>query len=145
VYLVGVCLYHCSVGVLAVSAPACRHVTASLTHCIALQVALEGLKNILAAGEKQKDMPGSANTNTYGLILEEAGGLDLLESLQNHTQEEIANKAVDILSSYFEAATDDNETAAPGVGTQGMYDFAAYPMNDESHSGGEASFNFGGV
>ena len=62
-----------------------------------LQVALEGLKNILASGERLKDMPGSTNQNVYGVMLEEAGGLDLLENLQNHNVDEIANKALEIL------------------------------------------------
>lgn len=110
----------------------------------AAQVALEGLKNILAAGEKHKDMPGSANTNAYSVLLEDAGGLDLLEGLQNHQSEEIASKAVDILSTYFEAATDDNDGAMPAVGQQGMYQFPQASM-DDSQSGAEASFNFGGV
>ena len=110
-----------------------------------LQVALEGLKNILGAGEKLKDMPGSDNTNAYGVLLEEAGGLDLLENLQNHTMEEIANKAVEVLQTYFEAASDDGE-GGPGVGEQGMYAFGEYQaMGEDAQSGGEASFNFGGV
>ena len=104
-------------------------------------MALEGLKNILAAGERLKDMPGSTNQNAYGIMLEEAGGLDLLENLQNHTSEEIAAKAVEILQTFFEAATDDNDGGMPAVGNAGMYDF----MKEESQSGGEASFNFGGV
>ena len=107
------------------------------------QVALEGLKNILTAGERLKDMPGSSNQNQYGLLLEEAGGLDLLENLQNHTTEDIANKAVDILQSFFEAATDDNDQGMPAVGNAGMYNFGEPMAKDDS--GGEASFNFGGV
>lgn len=106
-----------------------------------VQVALEGLKNILTAGERLKEMPGSTNQNAYGIMLEEAGGLDLLENLQNHTSEDIANKAIDILQSFFEAATDDNDGGMPNVGNQGMYDF----MKEESQSGGEASFNFRAV
>jgi importin subunit alpha-6/7 len=105
---------------------------------------MEGLKNILAAGERLRDMPGSANTNTYSVLLEDAGGLDLLENLQNHPSEDIASKAVEILSTYFEAATDDNEAAIPAIGGQGMYQFPASGM-ENSGSEAEASFNFGGV
>ena len=119
-------------------------------------MSLEGLKNILAAGERLKDMPGSKNQNVYGLMLEEAGGLDLLENLQNHTSNDIAEKALEILTTYFEATTDvEGEGGVPAVGNQGMYDFNAYGggppaglggmKTDDSQSGGEAAFNFGGV
>jgi importin subunit alpha-6/7 len=121
----------------------CHSVSASA----AVQVALEGLKNILSAGERLKEMPGSSSQNPYGLMLEEAGGLDLLENLQNHTTEDIAAKAVDILQSFFEAATDDNDAAMPAVGTAGMYDFGGggAMQRDDSQTGAEASFNFGGL
>jgi hypothetical protein len=109
-----------------------------------LQVAMEGIKNILAAGERLRDMPGSTNTNAYSIILESSGGLDLLENLQNHQSEDIASRAVEILSTYFEAATDDNDAAVPAIGGQGMYQFPASGM-ENSGSEAEASFNFGGV
>lgn len=66
------------------------------------QVALEGLKNILSAAEKLRALPGSNGENVYAAMLEDAGGLDLLENLQNHSSQEISSKAVEILSTFFE-------------------------------------------
>lgn len=110
-----------------------------------MQVSLEGLKNVLEAGDRLKEMPGAASANPFGLLLEEAGGLDLLENLQNHTSEEVAAKAVEILQAYFEAATDDNDASMPAVGNAGMYAFGEGMAKDDSQNGGEASFNFGGL
>jgi importin subunit alpha-6/7 len=107
---------------------------------------MEGIKNILAAGERLRDMPGSANTNTFSVMLEDAGGLDLLENLQSHQSEDVSSRAVEILSTYFEAATDDNDAAVPAIGGQGMYQFPSGAGGMEnSGSEAEASFNFGGV
>jgi hypothetical protein len=46
-----------------------------------ISVALEGLENILKAGEKDK---GATGVNPYATAIEEADGLDKLEALQNH-------------------------------------------------------------
>lgn len=65
-------------------------------------MALEGLKNILSAAEKLRALPGSNGENVYAVMLEDAGGLDLLENLQNHSSEDVSSKAVEILSTFFE-------------------------------------------
>ena len=67
-----------------------------------LQVALEGLKNILSAAEKLRALPGSNGENVYAVMLEDAGGLDLLENLHNHSSDDVSSKAVEILSTLFE-------------------------------------------
>lgn len=109
-----------------------------------LQVALEGLKNILAAAEKLRSLPGSNGENVYAVILEDAGGLDLLENLQNHSSEEISTKAVEILSTFFEVLPED-ENAVPVVDSAGMFNFAGQGMDTSGNSDGQTSFNFGGL
>lgn len=109
-----------------------------------VQVALEGLKNILAAAEKLRSLPGSNGENVYAVILEDAGGLDLLENLQNHSSEEISTKAVEILSTFFEVLPED-ENAVPVVDSAGMFNFAGQGMDTSGNSDGQTSFNFGGL
>eukprot|EP01127_Copromyxa_protea_P023002 TRINITY_DN84_c0_g1_i1.p1 TRINITY_DN84_c0_g1~~TRINITY_DN84_c0_g1_i1.p1 ORF type:complete len:318 (-),score=38.94 TRINITY_DN84_c0_g1_i1:26-979(-) len=63
-------------------------------------VALEGLENILKVGEKDARQTG---INMYTVMLEECGGLDIIEELQSHQNIEIYEKAVNILEMYFAA------------------------------------------
>eukprot|EP00892_Ulva_mutabilis_P006136 jgi/Ulvmu1/3895/UM018_0116.1 len=109
-----------------------------------VQVALEGLKNILSAAEKLRSLPGSNGENVYAVILEDAGGLDLLENLQNHSSDEISAKAVEILSTFFEVLPED-ENAVPVVDSAGMFNFTGQGMDTSGNSDGQTSFNFGGL
>lgn len=114
-----------------------------------MQVALEGIKNILASAEKMRQLPGAQGENVYAIIFEDAGGLDLLESLQNHTSEDISVRAVEILSTFFEVVPED-ENAMPNVDGAGMLNFGtaqggATGAVDPAGSGAAASFNFGGL
>lgn len=101
-------------------------------------VALEGLKNILAAGERLKAQPQFDGQNYFAAALEDAGGLDVIEGLQNHTSAEVANKAVELLTEHFEVLPDE-ENCNPAVDNAGMYNFAAEPAP------GVGAFNFAGV
>lgn len=115
-----------------------------------LQVALEGIKNILASAEKMRQLPGAQGENVYAIIFEDAGGLDLLEGLQNHNSEDISVRAVEILSTFFEVVPED-ENAMPNVDGTGMLNFGAAPQSnatgavDPAGAGGGAAFNFGGL
>eukprot|EP00854_Cymbomonas_tetramitiformis_P019290 gene19290-23059_t len=63
-------------------------------------VVLEGLENILKAGEAEKQ-PGASHINLYAKLIEETKGRDKIEQLQNHPQDAVHCKAVKILESYF--------------------------------------------
>uniref|UniRef100_A0A1B6EDV8 Importin subunit alpha n=1 Tax=Clastoptera arizonana TaxID=38151 RepID=A0A1B6EDV8_9HEMI len=63
-------------------------------------VVLDGLGNILGAAEK------FGGVDSVSLIIEECGGLDKLEQLQTHENEQIYQKCVAIIENYF---TPDNE------------------------------------
>jgi len=66
-------------------------------------VALEGIENILKAGEKD-----SKTGEEYTLQVDECNGIDKMEGLQNHENNDIYEKAVSILETYFHAEEDEN-------------------------------------
>mmetsp|Transcript_3642 Transcript_3642/g.8635 ORF Transcript_3642/g.8635 Transcript_3642/m.8635 type:complete len:567 (-) Transcript_3642:324-2024(-) len=105
-----------------------------------IMVALEGIENILRVGVK--DMPKYDNTNRYAEFVEECGGLDLIEDLQRHENEEIYNKAVNILQIYFDTQEDDEEdhNLAPAVSAEGSQ--FAFGGNYGGDNDGN-TFNFG--
>lgn len=69
-------------------------------------VALEGVENILKVGDKEAQQTGF---NPYCHIVEECFGLDKLEALQNHKNDDIYEKAVNILELYFGAEEEEEE------------------------------------
>lgn len=75
-------------------------------------VALEGLENILKVGEADRvdDSP-----NVFAQLIDEADGLEKIESLQNHTNNDIYEKAMRILENYFGLEDDDAQNLHPEV------------------------------
>ena len=65
-----------------------------------VQVVLDGLNNILKMAGPRSD----AICN----MIEECGGLDKIEHLQNHENEEIYKLAYEIIDNYFSSETDDD-------------------------------------
>lgn len=72
-----------------------------------ITVALEGLENILKVGEK--DAKNTNTVNQFANFVEEAEGLDKIEALQSHQNNDIYEKAVKILENYFAAEEDDTD------------------------------------
>jgi hypothetical protein len=104
-------------------------------------VALEGLENILKVGEAEKELGGANATNPFAQLVDEAEGLDKIEDLQNHTNEDIYEKAVAILESYFDVEDGEEENLAPAVAEGGTYAFGApQGFGAAAPAGG---FNFG--
>lgn len=97
-------------------------------------VALEGLENILKSGEQEANTMGAQNQ--YTTFVDEAEGLDKLENLQNHSNEDVYKKAVQILERFFGLEDEEDATVAPQAGPQG-FAFAA-PTQPPS-----AGFQFG--
>ena len=64
-----------------------------------IQVALDGLENILKVGEMDKDAGGPGATNQYAQFVEEAGGMHSIYNLQNHDNLEIYKKCFYIMDS----------------------------------------------
>lgn len=123
----------------AVTAPLCQLFKAPDPKII--MVALEGIENILRVGVK--DMPKYNGVNKYAEFVEECGGLDLIEELQRHDNEEIYNKAVNILQIYFDTQEEDEEdtTLAPAVNpNQQQFSFGFGKGGGNAPSSG--GFNF---
>lgn len=64
-----------------------------------VEVALNGLDNILKLGDHDSRLNGS--TNPYAIKIEECGGLDKIEFLQGHQNEKIYKKTFQIIETYF--------------------------------------------
>jgi len=95
-------------------------------------VALEGLENLLKVGEKDSKENG---TNEYVLLIEEHRGVDYIEQLQNHPNNEIYDKAVNILETYF-AAEEEDQNTAPVVNTTTQH------FSFDTVDGGPSTFHF---
>uniref|UniRef100_A0A665UT43 Importin subunit alpha n=1 Tax=Echeneis naucrates TaxID=173247 RepID=A0A665UT43_ECHNA len=80
-----------------------------------VQVALNGLENILRLGEQEaKQENNGSGVNPYCSLIEEAYGLDKIEFLQSHDNQEIYQKAFDLIEHYF-GVEDEDTSLAPQV------------------------------
>ncbi|XP_043540975.1 importin subunit alpha-6 isoform X1 [Chiloscyllium plagiosum] len=75
-----------------------------------VQVALNGLENILRLGEQEAKQNGTG-INPYCALIEEAYGLDKIEFLQSHENQEIYQKAFDLIEHYFGIEEEDSSIA----------------------------------
>ncbi|KAK6435614.1 Importin subunit alpha-1 [Oleoguttula sp. CCFEE 5521] len=93
-----------------------------------IQVALDGLENILKVGDMDKEaQQGSGETpvNQYALFIEDCGGMEKIHDCQNNSNEEIYMKAYTIIEKYFsddEGEAEVNELA-PQQGQDGQFGF----------------------
>ncbi|KAM9385422.1 importin subunit alpha-7 [Pholidichthys leucotaenia] len=93
--------------------PLCDLLTVMDTKIV--QVALNGLENILRLGEQEaKQENNGTGVNPYCSIIEEAYGLDKIEFLQSHGNQEIYQKAFDLIERYF-GVEDEDASLAPQV------------------------------
>ena len=101
-----------------------------------IMVALDGLENILRVGEADKER--NAGINQYALFIEEAGGMEKINNLQIHENEEIYKKCYDIIDKYFNEEEDEEaDMAGPSVNESGQFQFN---VNQNVPQGG---FQFG--
>ncbi|KAG8159253.1 hypothetical protein KVR01_010914 [Diaporthe batatas] len=107
-----------------------------------IQVALDGLENILKVGDLDKQAAGDAPDaiNRYALFIEECGGMEKIHECQTNANEEIYMKAYNIIEKYF---SDEDENADDGMaqaqGPNGTFGFGAGANGGQ---GGAAPFNF---
>ncbi|CAM6078468.1 unnamed protein product [Sphagnum tenellum] len=101
-------------------------------------VSLEGLENILKVGEAEKDLGNSSGINLYARYIDEAEGLEKIENLQTHDNNEIYEKAVKILETYWLEEDEDQIVTSAGDEPQGNFNFGS---NQPSVPSG--GFNFG--
>ncbi|XP_051145286.1 importin subunit alpha-like [Andrographis paniculata] len=100
-------------------------------------VCLEGLENILKVGESEKNLGRTGDVNLYAQMIDDAEGLEKIENLQSHDNNDIYEKAVKILETYW--LEEEDETAPPGGGgeQQGGFQFGGGEVNVPS-----GGFNF---
>uniref|UniRef100_A0A673KBP8 Importin subunit alpha n=1 Tax=Sinocyclocheilus rhinocerous TaxID=307959 RepID=A0A673KBP8_9TELE len=87
-----------------------------------VQVALNGLENILRLGEQESKQNGTG-VNPYCAFIEEAYGLDKIEFLQSHENQEIYQKAFDLIEHYFGVEEEDASIVPQVDQNQGQYIF----------------------
>ena len=117
-----------------------------------IQVALDGLENILKVGEIDKEQAGPGGVNQYAQYIEEAGGMVAIHNLQHHENLEIYKKCFYIMDSelepviprtqlisaeFFPDEEEEEAGAAPAVDASGQY---AFQSDVAAPQGG---FNFG--
>lgn len=120
-----------------------------------VMVAMEGIENILRVGRIDAEA-NEDNVNKYAELIEECSGLDYLETLQQHDNEEVYNKAVNILKEFYDSDEQQEMEIAgvqqPQLGENGQQ-FAfgqQQPGNpqdqqlQQQQQQGQQQFNFGG-
>ncbi|PRT54309.1 Importin subunit alpha [Wickerhamiella sorbophila] len=99
-----------------------------------VQVALDGLDNILRVGEAEKDQSNSG-VNEYAIYIEEAGGLDAINDAQQNANDQIYSRAYTIITKYF---SDDGTGEGTGIEPQTAGDTFGFGGAPQSNQG----FNF---
>ncbi|MCJ1229723.1 Importin alpha subunit (Karyopherin alpha subunit) (Serine-rich RNA polymerase I suppressor protein) [Toensbergia leucococca] len=109
-----------------------------------IQVALDGLENILKVGDMDKEAsenPADQNVNHFALFIEEAGGMEKIHECQNNVNEEIYMKAYNMIEKYFsdeEEAGGDMSNGAAQQGEGGSFGFGGQRQQPQQQGG----FNF---
>lgn len=102
-------------------------------------VALEGLENILKVGETDSKAPGGTpDFNQMATYIQDAGGVEKIEQLQMHDNTAIYNKALKILSKYYQGEGEEETGFAPATDGQTFAFGTATPFQPQQ------GFNFGG-
>ena len=87
-------------------------------------VALEALENILKVGACDMQEGGAGAANIYAHLVDEAEGLEKIETLQHHPNNDIYEKAVKIMESYFGLEEEEDQNLAPEIDERsGAYAF----------------------
>ncbi|OXA58195.1 Importin subunit alpha-5 [Folsomia candida] len=97
-----------------------------------IQVALNGLENILKVGESDARATGAVNR--YAVMIEECYGLDKIEFLQSHENMDIYKKVFDMIEQYFSDEEEDTNVA-PSIDPAAPQQFQFNPQQP-------ADFNF---
>lgn len=83
-------------------------------------VCLEGLENILKVGESEKNQGNSGDVNVFAQMIDDAEGLEKIEYVQSHDNNEIYEKAVKILETYWLEEDDEQQVSHDDAPQQGF-------------------------
>jgi len=117
----------------------------TLSNVKVIQVALEGLENILKLGENDK--AHTQGKNLYAIKVEECGGLDQLENLQTVEMfgDEVYERLITIVRKYFGGDQDEAYVREPDVDREtDTFQFGgeAGEMATEDFVGHQSGFSF---
>lgn len=98
--------------------PLCDLLT--ITEATTLNIALDGIENILKVGEIEKDQYHKEH-NEYAIFVEEAGGVDKISELQQSPNERVYQQAYRIISQYFSDEGEEDIDASVEPVQQGQY------------------------
>jgi len=105
-------------------------------------IALEGLENILKVGEDEAGQSGAHNEmSTY---VAEAEGLGKIEELQQHSNNDIYEKCIKILETYFGVDEEEEMGDIAPAQIEGQFAFSAPPAAGGGTNGGAPAFDFSG-
>jgi importin subunit alpha-1 len=106
-----------------------------------IQVALDGLDNILKVGEQDKVDAGPGAVNKFAQFVEEAGGMITIHNLQQHDNIDIYKKAYNIMDKYFPDEEDMDAGITSNVNETGAFTVRSFvlfvyfvPVLSSSHS-----------
>merc|ERR1719215_2594645 len=88
-----------------------------------VHVAVEGLENILKVGETDAGVSGTHNQ--MATYIAEAEGLTKIEQLQQHDNNDIYEKCIKILETYFGVEDEEDADLAPSMDEGGNFAFGA--------------------
>ena len=100
-------------------------------------IALEGLENILRVGEEEAKATNTSNQ--MAIYVSEAEGLNKIEDLQQHSNNDIYEKSIKLLETYFGVEEEEEMTSiAPTTaeGNQFQFGMQPPPSHDPSQQGG---------
>ena len=92
-----------------------------------IMVAIEGIENILRVGKQDSQTAGGENR--YASLVEAAKGLEKLEKLQEHENDDIYEKASAVLKQYWDVG--EEQEAVPAIVPQqaaGGFQFGSFPQ-----------------
>ena len=87
-----------------------------------VMVALEGIENILKIGESEAENR-RLEQNPYAVKVEEADGASKIEAATENANDDVAQKATSILSSYFDEEEETEDDGVAPVAGQGGFTF----------------------
>lgn len=90
-------------------------------------VCLEGLENILKIGEAEKNLGNTGDVNAFAQMIDDSEGLEKIENLQSHDNNEIYEKAVKILETYW--LEEDDEQLPSGDTSQPSFNFGGNELS----------------
>merc|ERR1711916_106306 len=86
-------------------------------------VALEAIKHILSAGKSDGSSKFGNTVNQYADMVEDVEGLDKIEVLQEHSNQKVYDKALEIIEVYFSEEENENFGGLGGGQQNGAFVF----------------------